>query len=62
MKDECLDFVCKADNCTHQFTSERIFRKNPASFVNNVFNSVYRNEELFELFVSMVLILMRKTL
>ena len=47
MKDECLDFVHKADNCAHQFTSERVFRKNPVSFVNNVFNSVYRNEELF---------------
>ena len=52
MKDECLDFDRKADNCARQFTSERVFRRNPASFLNNVFNSVYGNEELFEIFVS----------
>ena len=46
-------FTFLSETCRKFFpTSERVFRRNPASFLNNVFNSVNGNEELFEIFVS----------
>ena len=52
MKDEMIEFVRKADNHTRKFTVSRFFRRNPSSFLNNVFTSVYGSEELFDSFVS----------
>ena len=52
MKDELLDFVRLADNCTRKFTNDRIFGRNPSSFLNTVFSNVYGNDELFTSFVN----------
>lgn len=52
MKDELIDFVLEADYCTHKFTSASVFRRNPASFLRNVFASVYGNDKLIEIFSS----------
>jgi len=52
MKDEMIEFVRKADNHTRKFTVTRVFRRNPSSFLNNVFTSVYGSEELFDSFLS----------
>ena len=52
MKDEMIEFVRKADNHTRKFTVSRFFRRNPSSFLNTVFDSVYGSEELFDSFVS----------
>ena len=52
MKDEMIEFVRKADNHTRKFTVSRVFKRNPSSFLNSVFASVYGSEELFDIFVS----------
>ena len=47
-----IEFVRKADNHTRKFTISWFFRRNPSSFLNTVFASVYGSEELFDSFVS----------
>ena len=45
-------FARQTDNHSRKFTVSRFFRRNPSSYLNTVFDSVYGSEELFDSFVS----------
>lgn len=45
LKEQFLDFLKRADNCTHKFSVERTFRRSPLTFLELVFRNVYGNSE-----------------
>ena len=50
MREELIDFVKFADNCTRKLTVERIFQRSTSSFLEFVFTSVYGNSDIFSAF------------
>ena len=52
LKEEFIDFVRVADNCTRRLTTERTFQRGPSSFLQFVFTSVYGNNAVFSVFKS----------
>ena len=52
LKEEFIDFVRVADNCTRRLTTERTFKRGPSSFLQFVFTSVYGNNDIFSVFKS----------
>ena len=52
LKEEFINFVRVADNCTRRLTTDRIFQRSPSSFLQFVFTSVYGNSDIFSVFKS----------
>ena len=51
-KEEFINFVRVADNCTRCLTTDRTFQRSPSSFLKFIFTSVHVNNDIFSLFKS----------
>ena len=52
LKEEFINFVRVADNCTCRLTTDRTFQRSPSSFLKFIFTRVHGNNDILSLFKS----------